>query len=150
MQPGQLYIELVLDLGRHADGFHQFFLAHELIPFHRHGNFEFGNIHRSRWLHASQYFSQTPDSHRGSAARQRNQILDAPPHFDIVQRDEADAARADIPRLFGPVHPLIPYLNNLKGELEFVSLSTSLFQDLYSINIFILNQWLIVPLLTFS
>ena len=128
-------MRVVRDLGRGADGF-EFFLAHELITFHRHGNFEFGNIRRYQRLHTAQYFSQTPDSYRRIAARQRNQIFDAAADFNFGRGQETDAARADIACLFGPIHSLIAHLNNMQGKLQSVPLSTSLFQDPYTLLIF--------------
>lgn len=102
----------VRDLGRSTDGF-EFILAHELITFHRHGNFEFGDIRRHRRLHTAQYFPQTPDSYRRIAARKGDQIFNATANFNFGWGQETDAARADIARLFRPIYALISHLEDL-------------------------------------
>lgn len=125
-----------------GNGF-EFIGANKLIAFHCHCDFKLGGIRRGRLL-ASQNFAETPDSHRGIAARQRYQIFDAPADLDIRPRQETDTTRADVSGLLSTVDPQISQLNDLQRELQFVPLSTSLFQELYFIRILLPNQLAIV------
>jgi hypothetical protein len=112
----------------------------ELVALHRHSDFEFGGL-RHGGFHAPQDFSETANSNGRGAAGQRNQILDPSAYLYLGGRKETDAARTDVPRPLRTIDPLVAQLNNLKGQLQPISLGASLFQGLYCIVIGLPNQW---------
>jgi hypothetical protein len=113
--------------------------ANELVTFHGNGDFKFRSPGSCR-LKTSQDLPQTANSNRGMAARERNQVFDTPTNLHVCMRQETDAAGTDVAGFLLTVHPLIAQLDDLQRQLKFVSISTSLFQELYSIEIPERNQ----------
>ena len=139
---------LVPDLGSRAGRF-EFVRSNKLIAFHGDRNFELRAFFRRGRLQAAQHLAQTANSYRRIRARQRNHIFNAATDLNVRGRKKADTTRTDVPRFLRTVDPLIAQLDNLERKFEFVPLSTSLFQDLYFINIPVVNQLVMVPSLNF-
>lgn len=113
-------------LDRSSKRFH-FVCANELIPLH--GNRDLvRTFHGVGGLLAAQDFTEATDAHRGIAAGERNEIFNASANFNGRRREEADAARTDVPGEFHTVDPLITQMDDVQRKLQAVSLCASLFQ----------------------
>ena len=96
--------------------FQHFARLDELVAIHGHCYFE--TIRRRLFaLLTTQYFSQATDANRRRAAGQRNEIFNPLSDFNFIIGEEAHAARADVAGLYRPVYTLLPYLQNVQGQV---------------------------------
>ena len=84
-------------------------------------------IHGGAGRHAAKHFAKATNLHGRVAARERDQILDAPADFDVVGSDETDAAGADVPRFLRAADTTAAQPDDFQRQLQLVSLRTPLF-----------------------
>jgi len=100
--------------------------AHELVAVHGDRHFErpFG-----RGFLAAEDLAEASNADGRVATGKGDQILDPATDGDFAVREKADSARTDIAGFFDAVQPLIAQLQDVQGQLQLVSLCTSLFQN---------------------
>ncbi len=122
----------VLLLSRYFD---QFVRAHKLIALHRDRDLELPGVVPDGRLTTPQNLPQTPNAHRGVASRQGDQIFNAAANLNVQGGHETNAAGADIAGLLNAIHSAVAQLDDSQGELQSISLSSSLFQDTSLLNL---------------
>ena len=79
-------------------------------------------------LETAEHFSKAADFYRGVRGRERDQILDAPTDLHMGGGKKTNATGADISSLLRAIHGLAAEMDDLNGQLQFVTLRTALFQ----------------------
>ena len=96
--------------------FQHFARLNELVAIHGHCYFE--TIRRRLFaLLTTQYFPEATDANRRRGTGQRDEIFNPLSDFNLIIGEEAHAARADVAGLYRPVYTLLPYLQNVQGQV---------------------------------